>query len=1238
MKPLKALELNLQGLNLVEASAGTGKTYTITTLVARLLTEAPYYSIDQILVVTFTNAATAELRNRVRDRISQIHAELEQVLGQKSGARSSAQDEVVETILTRPAEEIEQAQSRLSDALREFDRAAIYTIHGFCQRTLQENAFECGIRFDAELIKDDKTLLKNAVYDFWNNEIANQDLLFIQYLDGSSITPDNFLRLATRRNSKSEALLLPASATVSGLDYTAYNAAYTQVYEKWSDPKIRTEVEKIILKSPDLDRNRIRSADKKLESMRADLAEEFPNTPSLSGDFEIIGTASGLNQRTKQKKQEAGVFVGDTHEFFKQGEELWNEYADLGSQLRSLRIALELKLLECLDQDIRQRKALQNVQSYHDLLKLLDEGLDGRNGAQLGQNLAKRYPVALIDEFQDTDPIQFRIFSKIYDEEASPVFIIGDPKQAIYSFRSADIFAYQRAARKAEKNSFTLGTNWRSDPKLIDAMNHLFSSVDSPFLYDGIAFSPVDARPGAEDVFTVNGESVAPLTLQILESTNLRTPKTNVINKDLARKKIVLRTAAHIANTLDPKSNTAIREVAIHAGQIAVLVRTNAEANQIQEALRAHRVPSVIQGAGSVFASKEAEDLYTLLTGIAEPNDARALRAALSTDIVGLTAKDIDDLNTDEVAWEFWKQQFLNWQEAWNKLGFVQMMRGLLIWSPSETQARIQTRLLQFPDGERRITNVLHLTERLHDRARAGRMGAQGLLRWFADMRAESHKTDDEEELRLETDDRAVKIITVHKSKGLQYPIVYCPFLWDGKLLDSDSKNFLTFHDTVEPHDLMFALGDEITEDRLGTASHEARAESLRLLYVAITRAQHRLFVLFGAINSADTSSLAHLLLPSTDADLSVPRGEAIAASAEDDELMENCINLAARCPGTISVELLADETGATLERQQDLHAEHTCRPSNRALSLTWRKSSYSGLVGHTVGPTIHSVPEQDHDEEEAEDTQETPADTDDTVSIPLDGFIRNAVAGDCFHEIYEYIDFTNQDPSHLKEVVVEKLSAYGFDVDVWTEKVCLAIAETLDTPLMEDDSGLALRVLTPSDRLNEMEFLFPVAHGGNNLNAERLSLLFRKHAKNDLDIQYADSLRRLTFGGLRGYLKGFIDLVFRHQGKWYIADYKSNYLGKNYTDYAPEHLRESMMHKHYVLQYHVYALALHRHLQQRMTNYQYKDVFGGAFYFYIKGMTPEQGSNSGVYFERPSEEMVLDLDALFSGTLEIKS
>ena len=1121
MMPLDPLAVQLSGANLIEASAGTGKTYAITNLYVRLLLEREL-TVSQILVVTYTNAATAELRARVRQRLRDAlrvvdagpggDAFLDQFMQQRRGLDMLASDRV-----------------RLVVALHGFDEAAIFTIHGFCQRMLQDNAFESGMPFDAELVTNESPLLTEVVQDFWVRELHAAPEGFVGYVADKRITPSTLENLAVKVISHPDMPVLPTAddAVLRGLELPA---------------------------------------------------EQAPEAHTLG---------------------------------------------------------LKLALVEYARRELRRRKEQARLQSFDDLLHRLAEAQRGPGGARLAEAIRSRFRAALIDEFQDTDPVQYEIFRTAYLGSDAVLFLIGDPKQAIYAFRGADVFAYMRAKEDVGGTPHTLGVNWRSDPSLIKAVNTLFGRVQQPFVFDAIPFLPAAAQADARDCLggTCTGE--APLQILFARRTGQQS-KDGRINKEWGA--LSGAVAAEIARFLS--SGATIGDRRVVAGDIVVLCRKNAQAAEMQEELRALGVPSVLQGDASVFEAPEAEEMERLLRALADPGDARAIRAALSTALLGQDARDVAALEHDEQRWDDWVRQFHAWHDRWTQRGFVAGFRALL------DERDVPQRLLGLLDGERRLTNVLHLLELLHTASTEERRGPQALVRWLHAMRTEvdarAELAGEAAQMRLESDAAAVKLTTVHKSKGLQYPIVYCPYLWDGALLSKGDKDALRFHDADR---LVLDLGSSAYAAHLKLAERETFAENLRLLYVALTRAQHRCTVVWGAFRSAETSALGYVLHQPQPAsgDPRAPTAEHIKSffRARNDTTMRAELDvLAAAAPGCIGVTDLSQEPAGRYVPAEAEPARLECRTATRELRRLWRMSSFSALA--SSGAVISQPAEEglDHDAATEPAAMAPPPTAPPPQSlVVLHDFPAGARAGQLIHEVFEHFDFQDTDAA-LRSSVTAALAHFGVD-DKWADPLRRAVADVVATPLGDDHRALCLRDVPPGRRLNEMEFVFPVGEpdavgdGGKDgtalLTRERLAAVFARHAHPPVPADYPERLRALGFTPLTGFLKGYIDLVFEHAGRWYVVDYKSNRLGVHPEDYRPEHLSVAMSEHHYFLQYHLYVVALHRYLTRRLAGYEYDRHFGGVYYLFLRGMAPAHARGTGILFDRPSRQLVTALSTALS-------
>jgi exodeoxyribonuclease V beta subunit len=566
--------------------------------------------------------------------------------------------------------------------------------------------------------------------------------------------------------------------------------------------------------------------------------------------------------------------------------------------------------------------------------------------------------------------------------------------------------------------------------------------------------------------------------------------------------------------------------------------------------------------------------------------------------------------------------RFQSWSECWKSSGFTVAFRRLL------DEQDVLARILSRPGGERSITNVLHLGEMLQQAAVDARRGPLALIEWLQRMRhdeiARAEDVGDAAQIRLESDTQALKLITVHKSKGLQYPVVVCPFLWDAMLVHPDDKRYVRWHDPERDYRLSLDLGSERVAAHRALCKREALAEHLRLLYVALTRAEHLCLVAWGPFAGCEQSALGYLIHQ----DANVPEDELVDAtrqrieSLSEEAMRADVERLAAASDAAIEVtELSADQPvafAAAVEAGDDLRLRTMPRPVRQP----WRLASFSALAA-VESPLSEPVEEGVDRDEIAEQVATT---LDEPAGTAVRGFPRGRRLGNLVHKLFETIDFTAIAPTALREQAQHLLPGYGIEAQ-WGDAICDAIGDVLDTPLDDQTPPLTLRRVPNARRLNELEFVFPVAlaGAGGGLLAAHLADVFATHGAPWLTA-YPARVRRLPFPQLAGYLKGFIDLVFAHGDRWFIVDYKTNDLGGRPADYRAARLLPEMQRHHYVLQYHLYSVALHRYLERRLTGYDYARHFGGVLYLFVRGMAPSHERGCGVFFDRPAAALVESL------------
>ena len=1257
MRPLDPLTVPLIGTNLIEASAGTGKTYTIASLYLRLVVDGTGLadhgargdgvgaglSVEDILVVTFTEAATAELRDRIRARLRLTLAALED---RREGVE--AEDPYVRALQARPAEARATAASRLTNALQAFDLATISTIHGFCHRALLEHAFESGVSFDAELIRSQQSLIEGIAADAWVREVYEASPYYVDWLREAQASPKTLQRYIEAVCRDPGLRVSPDLEDIEVPDAeVGFLAAYGALRGLWRAGGEQSLAD-FLLPAKRWEGGKKRAYATRfvggwIAALDEYLSAELPPGLALPKNFERF-TYAKLQEATEEGYEVPRHEVIDACEAFVAAiDGFEHQY-----------VAWRCRLADEAREALAARKREQNVLGFDDLLTRLDGALAASEGETLARSLRERHRAALIDEFQDTDAIQYRIFKRLFasGEGASaarqaPLFLIGDPKQSIYRFRGADIFAYLGAARDAGDRAWTLGTNWRSDRPLVEGLNRVFSNAPKPFVYEALAFHEVAARPSAEPGLrsVSSGTPPAPVQLRFVERRPERVgARDSFLAMDWLRRWLPGRVAVDAARLLAGDLERRDRAGAwrpLAPGDIAVIVRSNAQAGEVQLALRARGIPSVVQSAGSVYQSAEADELLTVLRAVASPGDEGSIRGALATELIGLQAEVIAALRSDDRAWERWSRLFIAWHERWVNEGFYAWSRALLSFQRDGAES-MEAGILAVAGGERRLTNLRHLGELLHDEATRSRLGPQSLLRWFERQRQGEDGADGAGELRLESDARAVRILTVHKSKGLQFPVVLAPYAWSGRLPESGATYRhagLLVHGAEDAESVELALDRGDIERLLPRLQQESMAEELRLLYVALTRAEHLVVTYWGGVSNAG-SPLGYLLHPGADPDVSFEARVAYRKGLDDAELLAELEALSLDSAGRVSVVDASDEELRLAPSDPAGEAPLRFRAPLALERALLRSSSYSTLTRGHHGRRPSELEGLDRDE--AEDRSEASAllgASPDEARVPglvaLHDFPRGSVEGECMHAVFEHADF--QGPrAELEAEVRKQLTAFDLEPERWTDTVTEAFASILETDLDEARPGLRLGAIPTSQRLNELRFRAAVgsADAGAVLSAARLGDVFERFPAEGIPATYAEDLARLDFAPLRGFLSGFIDLVFEHEGRFHVLDYKSNHLGSEPGDYGAEQLLVPMLEHHYLLQVHLYQVALHRYLSYRLKDYDYDRHVGPAYYLFLRGMSAPTGPSLGVYRHRPTAAMIQALsEALDAGS-----
>ncbi|MEI6894183.1 MAG: exodeoxyribonuclease V subunit beta [Colwellia sp.] len=1277
LKNLDAATIKLSGKHLIEASAGTGKTYNITRIYLRLLLEREL-TVEQILLMTFTKDATQELRSRID---AFIHLAL-------NDWDSLCQKDPYFTAIEQRIEK-EQREFLLKRALLFLDEAAIFTIHGFCQRVLSQYAFTSGLPFNANMAANSTEITLQVCQD-WYRSLAKSDEHSFMLLASFWPTPDSFLASFSKA--------IGHTSTLSVVDVEAIETEFIRLVRQASQTlSAHSELfeEALIRVKKGVDQDKRRS---ELEQLITWL------NSIISKELSLIDVGQG------KVKMPDGFFDGKRYARSTYKTELLTAFAPvklvkeqvkkIANNINKAKAYTIVKsgIYTIRQQVIEQKKAL-NILDFDDLINTLanclnpvkstndsvsDKSSSDDSANRLAKQLLAQYPVALVDEFQDTDPKQFGILQAIYYGDNAVranagLFLIGDPKQAIYGFRGGDIFAYLNA-RGGCDHHWLMETNWRSSPAMIAGYNQLFAAkrkdplpndtpsqaninqVNKSVFGFGIPYLPVLAGKKSVENRLAGGEltsseqlpstssehcnhSDSDKALQFIyfsdpsqEKEKISQGSRPILAKWCADEIVTLLTAneqatkSATATASTTKSSTTVITTKLKPKDIAILVRDGAEARDIKQALQNAGLESVfLSDRANLFHSQQAKQLLSLLKGVLFAENEPLFIAALSCGLLGYDAQKLQKLQQDEIAYQTLKFAFIDYRRQWQRQGFITMAINLM------------HHLFDVPQDnkDRCLTNILHLFEILQGASVRLSQG-QELLHWF-EQQYHSETNDVEAELRLESDGDLIRLITQHGSKGLEYPYVFIPFASrhkDPLKFGNKALSYLEYHD--EAGQLCLSLDG--SKEAKQAMSYEAYAESIRLLYVAITRAERRCYVLCCAFDGYHLSPLGKTLQLAENDNIIKPL-QALKASAE------NAIGLR-----QVSLDSSTYDTSVidALENKYHPIGNTVVSQFTGNIERDWWLSSFSALSRNIRHAGV-SNPDRDAD----------------LISVPLGVLIsseqicfklaKGAHTGNLLHDILEHTDFTAPNwqeslekpllrysefnstefkSGELKRAELKTNNNGAFTTDdliQWLEQV-------IKTPFIVSDHGdenneelACLADIGIHKTLRESEFYFPMQGQGTGALAKLLTDHRYCAPRKGSDISTQAKVLRYpvllpSYKKLSGMMHGFIDLIFEYQGKYYLADYKSSHLGECYQDYQSDALLDNIEKNYYDLQYLIYSLALHRYLKQNLSDYRVSEHFGGVYYLYLRGMTTDpEHKGAGVYYRKITEQEIYNLDALFS-------
>ncbi|MDR3628731.1 MAG: exodeoxyribonuclease V subunit beta [Desulfocapsaceae bacterium] len=1157
MQVFNAAELSLKkGVNLVEASAGTGKTFAIAMLALRFVAELGI-PVDRLLIVTFTKAATEELKMRIRARLSQAR---DLLLG-----RGGSPDQTLAGWAAGLPGDAALMLERLQLALYDIDRAGIFTIHSFCQRMLQEQALESGQLFDMELLADTRSIRGQVVDDFWRTRVYGLAPLPCAILTSSFPTPD---ALSAGIGAESAAARIEPEGVEIAPALARLDSAFARLAGWWRQNG--STLYPLFTQG---------LADK---AFKKEFCEGFETGWQRLGAFLDGASPDGfdslyllsrdrltseLNGSTLRGEQKRLAYLAG-----------WplpeDEVADYRQAETGLLLAFRVTLARTLAGEVQARLQQQGALSFNDLILRLSCAL--KEGSPLKGLLAERYRVVLIDEFQDTDQAQWHIFSTVFGGGDHYLYLIGDPKQAIYRFRGADIFSYF-AARNSASARLTLDKNYRSHPHLVEEVNRLFGSRPQAFGFQSsiMEYHPVvPARTPEEGSLQYQGQPWPAVIYCQLPETEKNDGRWG---SGRAGERILQFVLGEAARILDPASPVLLigkdGQRPVRPRDIGILVRSNRQAEQYRQAFAQALIPAVVASRQSVFDTAACREMFALLEALAAPGDMPRLKAAMTLPWFGLSGAALVAIWQDEACIDAWANRFQASFKLWREQGFMTMMSRLLI------DEKVLVTLASQRLAERHIANIHHLMELIQAAETGDNLSPGRTLQWLRAMMAGGLQEAQEVELRLESDEEAVRIVTMHSAKGLEYPIVFCPLLWSRSGRLQRERAVVSCHEPGAGP--VTDLGSSRFEERKQRAVEEELSEELRLLYVAVTRAKLCNYIFWadvrqtGGAGDSFSSGLGYLLFPGGYADFQGQQ-EVLRSFARRE---------------SVEYRTVTDEAHKTVDCRQGAGAVGTLaarQPSDRSLRTDWQMSSYSALASLS-----------DHDDHLPPDRIAC-----DSAGIPCPGLPAGAGFGNVVHGILESIPFSaiaaGQDVG-----AEQQCRRYGVKAE--PESLRRLLQNVVATPLPAA-AGLSLSALEEGRYVREMPFYF---HPDRIVTARMNAVLAEE-----------PTVTPLAHREMQGYLTGFVDLFCEWDGRYYILDYKTNHLGELIADYAPENLVRAMETHNYGLQYWIYTLVLHRHLCNILPGYSYERHFGGVMYLFVRGMVPAQ-PGSGVFFVRPDKDVL---------------
>ncbi|CUR53604.1 RecBCD enzyme subunit RecB [Serratia symbiotica] len=1168
-KKFDPLTIPLFGTQLIEASAGTGKTFTIGILYLRLLLGLGKKSafsrplkVKEILVVTFTDTASEELRIRIQNNINDLYMTC--IYGKSK--------KPLFLKLLNEINNLSNAIKILYLAKTQIHKMEIYTIHSLCQNILNNNILKSRILFKQTLIKDEILLRQQACTDFWRRYFypLPLDLARIIYKEWNSPKDllydlSDFLNISVPiihpKQKNEETILIRHKKNIEYIN---------SIKIHWK--KVENDIKNIILQS-DINKH---IYNKKNVSNWLQKINEWTIKETL--DYTLPKELKKFKQsilieKTKKNNIPYHIIFHDIDKLF-----------SISLTLRDLIIKHALNEIHYF---IKKEKKIRSEIFFNDLINKTKYILYNVEGEKLAKNIRYQYPIAIIDEFQDTDSEQYSIFKKIYiGHKKCGLLLIGDPKQAIYSFRGTDIFTYIRA-RNEINSHYTLETNWRSSPAMVTSINKLFSQIKKPFLFDQIPFIKINsAKKNHKLLFKINNKIQPAIKFWLQRGENV-----NITDYQKYMSKLCALQICNILNLGQKKQALLYNSKDIkpvQASNITVLVRTHYEAIQIYNELNSLYVPTIyLSNQNNVFNTSEAKDLLFLLCAILTPENQLILQRGIATNLMGLDILTLFNLKNNKNSWNLLINEFYKYNEIWKNYGIISMLYTII------KTYNIEKNILSLNNGKQYLTNILHLSQLLQETS-IYLKNKDELIYWFEKQIQKPDFQSEKQKIKIENNENLVKIITIHKSKGLEFDIVWLPFI-----SNFYQKKIILHHDrnTFEK-----ILNFNFDKKKFKLSEEERLSEDLRLLYVALTRSIYHTSIGISHIIYKNNKNIINVNLHQSAQNYLIQSGKLYNVNYFYDclkKIVDNNI--------TISEDIILNQK--EIQFKNNTSKEVLTKNFTRYIKNFWNVISYTSFLKNTKNSIKKIVFELNANDFNIHIKNKE-------IPLTQHTFPRGLISGKFLHKIFEKLNFTQ--PLNQKKIL-EQLRNQDFS-DKWQPILLKWINILLNTPL--NNYNLTLSKITSQNKQCEFQFQLSI---NKLLKAKDFNNLIKFY--DPISARCPD----LSFKDVKGILQGFIDLVFYWKGKYYLLDYKSNWLGEDSNNYTQSKIENEIIEHRYDLQYQIYTLALHRYLKYRIKNYKYQYNFGGVIYLFLRGIDIKHPKN-GIFNHYPNKKLIENMDYLFSG------